>query len=291
MVTMSTSTTHTSPLDGVQSVSEVSLPIVEITPELATQWLERNVRNRSLRQHKVDAYTAAMQRGEWRESRDPIEFDENNNLINGQHRLSAIVKSGLTIKNPVRVNVPANDMAVIDTGLSRKASDVLALTGHSNSTGLAAAAKTWYLWQTIPSLTMLRAGSRVVNNELILRVVEDQPDLLHSVEFINKYKNAFNLVPPAAMAAVHYEIVLRHGSDKANEFFRELAEGFGLQPGSPILALRNVLIKSSTSVTKRATEERMAWLIHGFNKWHAGDTNVKLIKHTKAAPFPTINPY
>lgn len=283
--------TNTNPLAGIKSVNTVSLPVVEITPALATEWLKRNTRNRSLRQHKVEAYTAAMQRGEWRESRDPIEFDEDNNLINGQHRLSAIIKSGLTIKNPIRTNVPADDMAVIDTGLSRKASDVLALTGHSNSTGLAAAAKTWYLWHTIPSLTMLRAGSRVVNNELILRVVEDQPDLLHSVEFINKYKNSFNLVPPAAMAAVHYEIVLKHSRDKANEFFRELAEGFGLQPGSPILALRNVLIKSSTSVAKRATEERMAWLIHGFNKWNIGESNVKIIKHVKKAPFPTIMPY
>lgn len=290
MTPMSTPTI-TDPLDGIESVSEVSLPIVEITPELAAQWLERNTRNRSIRQHKVEAYAAAMQRGEWRESRDPIEFDLSGNLINGQHRLSAIIKSGLTIRNPVRTDVPIADMAVIDTGLSRKASDLLQLTGHSNSTGLAATAKTWYLWHTTPSLTMLRAGSKVVNNELILRIVEDQPDMIHSVEYINRLKGQFNLVPPAAMAAVHYEIVLKHNRDKANEFFRELAEGFGLQAGSPILALRNVLIKSSTSVTKRATEERMAWLIHGFNKWHRGETDVKIIKHVKNGAFPTIISY
>lgn len=288
MVTM---TTSTNPLDGITAVEQVSYPVVEITPELAAQWLERNVQNRTLRQHKVDTYAAAMLRGEWRESREPIEFGENGDLINGQHRLSAVIKSSVTIRNPVRTDVPKSEMAVIDTGLSRKASDVLKLSGHHNATALAAMAKAWYLWHHVPSLTMLRSGSKVINNELTLKLVEDHPDMIHSVEFINKVRPQFNLVPPAAMMAVHYEITQKHGIAHANQFFRELAEGFGLEEGSPILALRNVLIKSSTSVTKRSTEERMAWLIIGFNKWHAGEKNVKLIKFVSKSPFPNIAAY
>lgn len=269
-------------------VSEMHLPVVEITPELAKEWLTKNLRNRKMRKYKVDNYAAAMKAGEWRGTRDPIEFAEDGELLNGQHRLQAVVDSGVTILNPVRFNVPRSELPIMDTGLSRQASDVLSLDGHKNATQLAAAAKAYYLWKTSPSMSMLRAGSKKINNELVKHIVEQHPELQGSVEYAKHVGKGFTLLPPSAVATIHYEIVREYGRSQADEFFLKLAEGYDLHQGSPILALRNVLQKATTSLSRPSTELRMAWTIHAFNKWIRGEGNVKIIKHMASQDFPNI---
>lgn len=276
------------PRVAVKVVSEMHLPVVEITPELAKEWLTKNLRNRKLRKYKVDAYAAAMRAGEWRGTREPIEFADDGELLNGQHRLQAVVDSEVTIQNPVRFNVPRSELPIIDTGLGRMASDVLTMDGHKNSTQLAAAAKAYYLWHTGPSMSMLRAGSKKINNELVKHIVERHPDLNMSVEFAKHASKTLNLLPPSALAAIHYEIIRKHGRGKADEFFNKLIQGYDLHLGSPILALRNVLQKSANSQSRPTTEIRMAWTIHAFNKWIRGEGNVKIIKHMANQDFPQV---
>ncbi|NUN01320.1 MAG: hypothetical protein HUU41_09415 [Bryobacteraceae bacterium] len=66
-----------------------------ITPELARQWLERNVRNRPISENTVIAYGLDMLEGRWQYDGAPIRFDTDGNLIDGQHRLSRLLKFGL----------------------------------------------------------------------------------------------------------------------------------------------------------------------------------------------------
>jgi hypothetical protein len=47
-----------------------------------------------------------MKRGYWALNHQPIAFDEEGNLLDGQHRLAAIVRSGKTIRMLVARNVP-----------------------------------------------------------------------------------------------------------------------------------------------------------------------------------------
>lgn len=274
---------------GAKIVGQVSLQVVEVSPAQAQKWLdERNKSNRPLRSAKVDTYAEQMKQGRWRSDREPIEFGQDGTLKNGQHRLHAIVQSGCTIRIPIRGNVSNADVVVMDTGLSRVAADVLSMGGYKNATQLAAAAKLVHLWRTKPSMTMLRSGAKTINNELIEQVVFANGGLVDSVEFAKHLAGHFNLIPPSAVAAMHYEVKNKYGQDVANEFFEHLAYGHDLSEGSPILALRNVLLKSQTAYQKPPTELRMAWTLHAFNKWRSGANNVKLIKHVKSASFPTI---
>jgi hypothetical protein len=269
--------------------SQVQMPVVEITPAVAKRLLQGNINNRNLRKRKIETYATAMKAGQWRPTREPIEFAEDGTLLNGQHRLHAVIESGVTILNPVKLGVDPREQLVMDTGMSRMASDVLAMNGYEDATQLAAAAKILYLWRNAPGMTMLRAGSSRINNEIVEEFVEQNASLTDSVKLAKEATKSFKLLPASVMAALHYEIRGKHGQTKADEFFRQFAEGFNLQPGSPILALRNVLLKSTTAYTKPPTELRMAWTIHAYNKWQSGATNVKIIKHSKAMEFPTID--
>src|SRR5687768_3937102 len=66
-----------------------------VTPDRAKQML-LNVRdkNRSLKENSVQIYAEAMRRGDWQFNGDPIRFGADGKLFDGQHRLTAIIRSG-----------------------------------------------------------------------------------------------------------------------------------------------------------------------------------------------------
>lgn len=274
--------------DGAKVTGHIALQIVEVTPALAQEWLTRNTTNRPLRRNKVDAYAKQMADGNWRSDREPIEFLEDGTLGNGQHRLHGVIKSGRSVSMPVRYNIKRDDMAIMDTGLQRQASDVLSLGGFKNAKTLAGAAKVLYLWRNYPSMTMLRAGSHLVNNELIAEFVSFEPSLADSVDAALAFTRRYKRLPASLVAALHYEIKQYHGVDLANEFFKGVTLGIGLEDGSPILALRQILDNRVIGFNPPPTELRLAWSITAFNKWAAGE-QAKLIKHMKSMDFPKLS--
>lgn len=101
------------------------MKVVEVTPEMARQWLYRNLGNRPLTNAVVNRYARDMADGRWKMAGDPIRFSKTGKLIDGQHRLSAILKTGLTILCVVVTDLDDSIFNVIDTGRVRSKSDVI----------------------------------------------------------------------------------------------------------------------------------------------------------------------
>lgn len=104
-----------------------------ITPEIATQWLAKNTRNRHIRERAVAELVRKIKNGQWQPNTlDAIGFYEDGTLANGQHRLTAIAKAGLPVYAKVEYNVPMEAAVCIDSGKSRTANDaVMIVTGES----------------------------------------------------------------------------------------------------------------------------------------------------------------
>lgn len=112
--------------------------ILDVTPAMAERWLNANTHNRPLRNGHVATLAAAMKAGEWRLTAEPVAFsrpyrdasgkDCPETLINGQHRLFAIVESGVTIPMTVWWGCEPEEFEVIDTGRQRTFGDVLSTT-------------------------------------------------------------------------------------------------------------------------------------------------------------------
>ena len=83
-----------------------------ISPEQAEAYLENNAKHRKIKEKKVDAYMQEMQDGKWRLNGKVLIFDANGRLLNGQHRLSAVVKSGVSLTTLV---VRGVDPSVLET--------------------------------------------------------------------------------------------------------------------------------------------------------------------------------
>lgn len=100
-----------------------------VTPELAQELLKANTKNRFLSQATVKVYANDMKRGKWNWSnKDPIVINKFNVMENGQHRLYAVIYSGVpTMFKVITGSEPAAE--TYDRGRPRTAADALRISG------------------------------------------------------------------------------------------------------------------------------------------------------------------
>lgn len=106
-----------------------------ITPEIAKQWLEKNQKNRSLNHKRVSVYAEQMLLGNWVEHHQGIAFYKDGTLADGQHRLAAIVKSGIAIKMLVATGLTNQSGLIIDSHQTRQAHQSIKISGLADWIG------------------------------------------------------------------------------------------------------------------------------------------------------------
>lgn len=94
--------------------------IEDITPEKAMHLLQKNSHNRNLRAGVVKKYATDMRLGKWELSTDGITINKDGELVNGQHRLNAVIESGCTVKMLVCYD---SECTVFDINVVRSETD------------------------------------------------------------------------------------------------------------------------------------------------------------------------
>lgn len=94
--------------------------ILTVTPEMADKWLGKNEGNRKLREQRAAHLARAIQDGKYRLTHQAIAFSNKGRLLDGQHRLRAVVLSQMPIETVVAFDVPETAFEVMDAGLPRK---------------------------------------------------------------------------------------------------------------------------------------------------------------------------
>ena len=102
-----------------------------VTPELAKLFLESQGRNRNPSLTTVKYYAQTMLAGEWVLTPQGLIFDQQDRLIDGQHRLLAVIESGCSISFHCSWGVPQELMMIIDQGLLRRAYQAATIQGLS----------------------------------------------------------------------------------------------------------------------------------------------------------------
>lgn len=75
-------------------IADVTFTRETIDPEKAREYLSKNRDNRKLSPSWVRALALRQKRREWLFTRDPIRFDWDDFLRDGQHRLSMVIDTG-----------------------------------------------------------------------------------------------------------------------------------------------------------------------------------------------------
>jgi hypothetical protein len=123
----------------------VLLGLIVVTPELAGKWLKNNFRNRPVSDDTVNAYARDAVSGMFLTTHQGIAFNDKDELIDGQHRLLAIVKSGVACTLMVSFGwlseIPGKQlkrMDLIDRGRTRSVPDQLKIQhGLKDGTAIA----------------------------------------------------------------------------------------------------------------------------------------------------------
>lgn len=108
--------------------------IMDVTPEMAEQFLSKNADfQRGVRWNTVKHLEECMLRGEWKLTHQGVAFDTNGKLVDGQHRLLAVRRSGVTVKMTVTYDVDPTCFQVLDIGARRTTSDLLRIGNREAS--------------------------------------------------------------------------------------------------------------------------------------------------------------
>lgn len=251
-----------------QTVSETKIEptssIEIVDPETAQAWLGANSNNRNLRRGVISTYARDMAAGRWQFTGDAVQFAVGGRLLNGQHRLHAIVEANVSLPLVVIRGLPSDSQVVMDTGSKRTAADAVALDGQANAKSVAA----------IALMVATRGGTkrdRVSTSELLEIIKSDA-----SIEWAASAINSFRI--PNVTASVLGYVYWRLSSinpTATHEFFDALSSLVGLPVGSPILALHRRL--SSDAMDKRSRSysyrvETVAAVFHAWNAWRKNES-------------------
>lgn len=213
---------------------------VLITPTLATAWLRRNEANRRLRQRAVTQYAQDIQRGAWKPTGETVKFSTSGRLLDGQHRLAAIVASGVAVRMGVATGLDNSAFDVIDTGRSRTGADVLVIEGVGlrESSTVAAAMPLILSYQRglIP-----HTRARYPNQELI-EAWNTQATIRRSSQFVAKLPRKVMPIQHSKALFLHWAFCQRD-IDAADEFIERLFTGEHLGKAEPLYHLRQRLLQ------------------------------------------------
>lgn len=214
---------------------------VAVTPTKAQEWLETNSTNRALREMTVNRMAQDMKKGRWKETGDPIKFDPDGNLMDGQHRLSAVVASKKTIKLSVATDVPKDAMEAIDTGVKRTLSDLLHWKGETNTNHLGAAIRLGYRWQHDQLFTY----GNLMSHAEALDWYSYNPGLKRHFARSSRITKKLKVPQPVVVTFMHRAYLI--DPEDANGFMDQVEYGENVLKGDPAYALRNWLFNQATA--------------------------------------------
>lgn len=240
--------------------------LVEITPDLAREWLGVNLNNRKLRDSQVKKYGRDMAAGKFPITGSTIAFDRTGRLIDGQHRLHAIVAAGVTIKSFVVFGLDPVAQDFTDIGAARPAADILGFHGYANRVPLASLTKLAYLFDE--DRLHKDSKDKNVSAPQILEYIAQWPATEESAAMCSTLRKNVDMAPSVLGAAIF--LCSRVDGDAADVFFHRLADGASLEPGSPILALRTRLREMRLNKQRPSPEAALSLTIRAWNAWRAG---------------------
>ena len=264
---------------------EIVKSVEAIGPDEAAKILEEQTDNRDVTQKKVADYARQMTDGRWMLNGEPIIFDWFDRLLDGQHRLWAVIESGKTIKFDTTRGVDPAVFVTIDTGRSRDAKDLLSIRKEKDTLALAGTLRLLWLWELYEQnkgILSQRKGDRKRKDEEISPItrrwttsMSPSPREIEEVlnrhpeirDFLRMARTGNKIIPPGPLAYVLYQVSKKARKDEVERFHHFLCDGAGMNVDDPLFRIhKRFREQKMTKVRRKAgTIETLAILIKGWN--------------------------
>lgn len=259
--------------------------ICDIGPDLAVEWLKRNDNNRNISPANARKIIKAMDLNEFRLNHQSIAFDTNGKLLDGQHRLWAIVKTGKTVTVRVTLNCEPESINTVDVGKSRTHADLFSLDGHVSVKQKAAIVKQLLAYKHFPGNPW--NYKEVVFTAVTAQKALEQVDQFCDFDYVIKYSTSCynqNKHLLTTACSTFYILALRHGKAKETieSYLQQVATGLNINSDDITYRLRRKwqYAKKDEYTHTNKSQKRLSELIECFYYFERG------IKKEK---FPSFN--
>ena len=270
---------------------KVTVSIEKVTPLIACQWLEsKNKKNRHRNQNHVNALVKNMKEGSWRFNGDTICFDANDVLIDGQHRLAAIIESNIEqdciiVRGLDPETIKTKDMEIKPRNLS----DLLRMDNIAQANKKAAIVTRYILMSAGKTiLNSISKGSSTSGNNKNISTMDAKYKTYYQFQNIfdecclyasclNDRVNFFTVGEIGGIYAYLY-IDLHHSEDEIKGFFDRL---FINQTDKNVInILRDKLIRDLGATNKMTAATKQSLLAKTWN-YYIKQKDVKVLSYNR----------
>jgi hypothetical protein len=266
-------TTGTTSKSIAPTETTLTTQVMEVDVDTANEWLATMAPNRRLSRGNLEALVLAMEEGRWHDDGSPIRFNRSGELVDGQHRLTAVVVTGKPQTFLVVWGVPNQAMSTLDTGKSRSRGDVLLIHDPSivNVTNAAASTGMMLRWSRGLRNHYLRTAP-VSNDAVIAFYDEHREEIMAAGRHGQRLAKATGAGSSMAFGLCFW-LFNQINTEDAEFFWDRLVDGSGLEVGNPIYALRELLAREARSTTRERlrADVIVALIIKAWNFYRRGD--------------------
>lgn len=263
----------------------MKIETILLTPAKAAELLKRNTNNRNVKKERVLMYAHEIANDNWTLNGESIKISSNGEVLDGQHRIMAVIKANKPIKTVFISDLQKEVITTIDTGVGRSGGDVLSINGVKHSNNISAG---------ITKFHSLKLGRRDIrsNNKIrskcsntdILKEYNINPEYwqrLHNVS-VAYYRKWFRIITISDTIAYYSFFNTKYSEDIVNGFFESIIN----RTGNGAL-LYDRLLNDSLAKRKISVVEKNALVIKCFVN-HVNDRVPKVLVFQKNETFPTI---
>lgn len=237
-----------------------------MTPEIARDLLTKNNNNRKIRRGLVVKLCQDIKDGQWHLTHQPVAIDSNGTVLDGQHRLTAIVEAGIAVPLMLATGCQPETMIAVDTGNTRTIGDVMTIKGTKNATAKAAIMRLYKSYFDQPEY--MWSGRNVYSVQTIEDAVQKIDNFDDVLNIAKKATREFKLLTTSAVGAfMLLGMEAGYSLDSIEAFLYKLSTGDQVALTDPIYAYRQYLINSTKSkyVHGKRTQRLIADFIKLFN--------------------------
>lgn len=261
-----------------------------IAPALADAWLKVNTLNRKIRDDFVAELTRTIQRGEWLFNGETFKFSIQDQMIDGQHRAWAILRSGIAVPGLVVFDMPPEAQDTIDTGRRRLVSDVLQMKGEVDSIALAAMLNRMYVW-SYGDIALRQPTRFKLSAPQALAMLDMDPEVRDSLQFARRVHEWSERIIAKSMIGATYHRFRAIDKPDAEDFWRRFATGIDSPLGHPTQKLRMMMKRNASKRSQKLdTYTIHACVIKAWNCYRLGMTNIRQLSFRAGGKSPEAFP-
>lgn len=259
----------------------VKSSVVYLDPTLARSLYDANLENqRRVSRANLKKVEDSIKAGLFALNGESIIQSASGRLLNGQHRVLAVINTGIGIWTVLVTNVPDEYFHTIDCGKARSFADVCEISGDTDARNVSTTVARLAEYYTD---TRSVGAMQAIPHARLHQVKEMCGDLSASIYAVSAAGNVMGRSRTAWM----YHIVSVHSKERADQFFHALATGEALSSTSPVYLLRERMLRDKGSKAKLPNREALALLVKAWNAF-LEDRTLKVLRWTDGEPFPEL---